>query len=158
MTDTITLHGWIKVHTWHESHGAFWQDVYERNYRGEQPYTCMGKYEVLTVSHHPVNQYNVELRTEIHTEAATQSHTLAGFIEAHPNEFTKLADYVSPCCTAGASDFVDNSGYLYRVASAAGHGARARRLDIGEYRGLSMLSDGWSRTYHDAALEAEILD
>lgn len=124
----LNLTGWTRVHTWHESHGEYSTDIYQR--AQQHPAAWRGRVELLEVS-----TYRDGRPTSVRT-ADDKDYLLARAIRANPGRYQPLgARSISACCTAGTDDFHDvEADRLYRIFGAAGHGEWAFEIqpeDVG---------------------------
>jgi hypothetical protein len=117
---TIELKGWTHVHTWHESHGECFDDIYQRDIK---PDDWWGRrVELLHVS-----TYRDGRPTGMRVESDKHAHDylLAREIRANvEGRYRAMGErHIAPCCTAGSEEFTDTAtGNVFRIFGAAGHG------------------------------------
>jgi hypothetical protein len=123
----LALRGWVHVHTYQESHGAFDQLTYQLEKR--QGLETHDPARVLLVTN-----YRDGSATGVRTETG-RDHLLARFIKGNPERFPRIpgAHLISPCCTASVAYYRDRTNGRYlQVNSAAGHGEWGSDLGIEE--------------------------
>lgn len=118
MTDlTVSLAGWVHVHTWHESHGSHTETTYQLD---DRAWTWSRRKPQLLI----VATYRDGRPSHVRMEH-DHDYLLARAILANVDGAYTLRGerYVSPCYTAGHDDY-DHAptGRVFRVVSAAGHG------------------------------------
>lgn len=121
---TISLSGWVHVHTYNESHGASRTEFYQREEQAGWTFSRR-KPQVLAVT-----TYRDGKPTHIGLEG-DKDYLLARIIRADAGRYVVAGDRsISPCCTSGYDDYRDTqTDDVYRIASVAGHGEWAFEID-----------------------------
>lgn len=117
---TLSLIGWTLVQTWHESHGTFTQETYQK----EQTESWRPRrVECLVIS-----TYRDKSASTVRLEDR-HDYLMARDIRADAARYVQTGQHTEACCTAGHEDFKDaETGQRWRIAGAAGHGEWAFKL------------------------------
>ena len=122
----INLSGWVLVHVYRESHGDHTTYIYQQiteNSGWRRRVTLLDH----TVFHRCDRPDNVAVdNTEFAHDYLLAKQVRQGLFG---EIVMKEERNVSPCCTSGSEIVETSMGYRYRMASVAGHGEWATRID-----------------------------
>ena len=140
---TIALKGWELVHTYHESHGAYVTEIYQRN--EDDGFYINWRSSNERVQNMEVTTYLRESRpVSVQTcygEPSARNYLLARWLRdeliKRPNELILCINQTSLCGTSGSNVYYDTSTDLtYSIFAVAGHGEWVTSISEGRPEGV----------------------